>query len=141
MSRTGKWRGAGVRWLKFNAVGAVGIAVQLAALFFLRSGLHLNYLLATAWAVEAAVLHNFVWHERFTWADRRHVSHRESLVRLMKFNLMTGAFSIGGNLVVMKILIDGTHLNYMLANAVTIAACSIVNFVVSDWLVFARAKA
>jgi putative flippase GtrA len=141
MSHAGKWRGAGVRWLKFNAVGGVGIVVQLAVLAGLRSGLHLDYLLATAFAVEAAVLHNFVWHERFTWGGRVRISPRESLVRLMKFNLVTGAFSISGNLVIMKVLVDGTHLNYMLANVVTIAACSIVNFVVSDWLVFARAKA
>jgi putative flippase GtrA len=48
-----------VRWLRFNAVGALGICIQLAVLAFLRSGLGMNYLLATALAVEATVLHNF----------------------------------------------------------------------------------
>ncbi|HEV3511285.1 MAG TPA: GtrA family protein, partial [Candidatus Sulfotelmatobacter sp.] len=55
-----------VRWCKFNFVGGIGIGVQFAALFFLRSILNFNYLLATAIAVEAAVVHNFVWHEQFT---------------------------------------------------------------------------
>ena len=59
-----------IRWVKFNAVGGVGILVQLGILTLLRSGLGVNYLLATAIAVEATVLHNFFWHERFTWADR-----------------------------------------------------------------------
>jgi putative flippase GtrA len=59
-----------VRWCKFNFVGGIGIGVQFAALFLLNSALHLNYLAATAIAVEAAVIHNFVWHEQFTWADR-----------------------------------------------------------------------
>jgi putative flippase GtrA len=59
-----------VRWCKFNLVGAIGILVQFAALFFLKSVVHFNYLAATALAVEAAVVHNFVWHERYTWADR-----------------------------------------------------------------------
>ena len=59
-----------VRWLKFNVVGGIGIVVQFAALFLLKSVLHFNYLAATAIAVEAAVVHNFVWHEQFTWADR-----------------------------------------------------------------------
>jgi len=46
-----------IRWLKFNAVGAGGVAVQLAFLALLvRLGVH--YLLATALAVEAAVLQN-----------------------------------------------------------------------------------
>jgi len=58
------------RWWKFNFVGAIGIGVQFAALFFLKSVFGLNYLAATALAVEAAVMHNFVWHEQFTWADR-----------------------------------------------------------------------
>jgi putative flippase GtrA len=59
-----------VRWCKFNIVGGIGIIVQFVALFLLKSVLHFNYLAATAIAVEAAVVHNFVWHEQFTWADR-----------------------------------------------------------------------
>jgi len=59
-----------IRWGKFNLVGAIGIFVQFAALFFLKSVAHFNYLAATALAVEIAVVHNFVWHERYTWADR-----------------------------------------------------------------------
>src|SRR2546430_14050761 len=66
----GSWRRTGLRWLKFNFVGLVGIGVQLLALALLKSGLHLNYLLATALAVETAVVHNFLWHERFTWRGR-----------------------------------------------------------------------
>ena len=63
-------RGLGVRWLKFNLVGGIGIGVRLAALALLVGLLKMNYLWATALAVEAAVLHNFVWHERYTWRDR-----------------------------------------------------------------------
>ena len=59
--QAGAWREVGHHWLKFNTVGAIGIGVQLAALAALKSGLELNYLLATGLAVEAAVLHNFVW--------------------------------------------------------------------------------
>ncbi len=59
-----------LRWCRFNLVGGMGIVVQITVLFLLKSVLHFNYLSATAIAVEAAVVHNFVWHERFTWADR-----------------------------------------------------------------------
>ncbi len=34
-----------------------------------------HYLVATALAVEMAVLHNFFWHRRWTWADRRDPEH------------------------------------------------------------------
>jgi putative flippase GtrA len=92
----------GIRWLKFNAVGAGGIVVQLVALTLLKSGFRLDYLVATAMAVEAAVIHNFFWHERFTWADRTGGS---SLARFFRFNLTTGLFSILGNVLVMKALV------------------------------------
>ncbi len=65
------------RWMKFNLVGGIGIAVQFAALFLMKSVLHFNYLAATAIAVEAAVVHNFVWHEQFTWADRTRLNRKK----------------------------------------------------------------
>jgi putative flippase GtrA len=123
-----------VRWMKFNAVGAIGIGVQLAVLTLLKSGLELNYLLATALAVEAAVLHNFFWHERFTWADR---PTADRLHRLLKFNLTTGLFSIGGNIVFTKLLVNA-GVGYLPADATSIALCSIINFALNDRLVFAR---
>jgi putative flippase GtrA len=123
----------GIRWLKFNAVGAGGIAVQLAALALLKTGLRLDYLVATAFAVEATVIHNYFWHERFTWSDRTTGS---SWTRFAKFNLTTGLFSILGNVLVMKVLVGEAHLNYFIANILTIATCSILNFVVSDRFVF-----
>ena len=64
------WRSIATRWIKFNLVGGMGIVVQVLVLLVLKTGLHLHYLVATALAVEAAVIHNFLWHERFTWADR-----------------------------------------------------------------------
>ena len=123
----------GMRWLKFNAVGAGGIVVQLLALAVFKSGLRMDYLLATALAVEAAVVHNYFWHERFTWADR---GSSNSRLRFAKFNLSTGLLSILGNVLLMRILVGGAHLDYFVANILTIATCSIVNFLVSDRFVF-----
>jgi putative flippase GtrA len=156
-----------LRWLKFNAVGAIGIGVQLAVLVGLKSGLHLSYLLATALAVEAAVVHNFLWHERYTWADRVHPSWgllpctsgaeapnflsavfaalkrcatqrlcSPSFTRFLRFNLTTGTVSILGNLALMKVMVGFGHMNYLVANGIAIAVCSLVNFLVSEKWVF-----
>ena len=132
------WRSAGMRWLKFNLVGAIGIAVQLLILVLLKAGLGLDYLWATALAVEGAVAHNFLWHERFTWPKRREGG---SWARFVKFNLTSGVLSIAGNLGCMKVLAGLGHLNYRLANGITIAACSLLNFLISDRLVFAEIAA
>jgi len=147
-----------MRWCRFNVVGGIGIIVQFAALFVLKSVLHFNYLFATVIAVEAAVVHNFVWHEQFTWADRNmiertqrnqtktdrttweriHSRRRRSLIRLLRFNLTTGAVSILGNLALMKVMVGQGHMNYLLANAVAIILCSLANFLVSETWVFQR---
>jgi putative flippase GtrA len=126
------------RWLKFNAVGAAGIGVQLAALALFRSGLELNYLLATFLAVESAVVHNFFWHERWTWAERTRMraARRQVVIRFFRFNIANGAISVAGNLALMWFFVDRLHLHYMPANLMAIATCSIVNFVASDRLVF-----
>jgi putative flippase GtrA len=120
--------------VKFNLVGALGVAVQLGALALLKSWM--NQLLAVGTAVEIAVLHNFVWHERFTWKDRPG-GGRERLMRLLRFHLANGIFSILGNIGVTWVLVSRFHMKrVVLANGIAIAICSIVNFVLGEWFVF-----
>jgi putative flippase GtrA len=125
-----------LRWMKFNAVGGIGIVVQLAALGFFRSCLKLDYLLATGLAVEIAVIHNFLWHARFTWADRPARRPVQSLVRLAKFNASNGAVSILGNLVLMRVLVGELRLDYVASNLIAIVLRSLVNFLLGDRFVF-----
>jgi putative flippase GtrA len=125
------------RWLKFNSVGAIGVGVQLAVLTLLAGQLGVNYLVATALAVETAVVHNFVWHEKWTWADRfDSPGWHARLKRLLQFNVTTGAVSIIGNLVFMKTFVGMLGIHFLAANLMTIAVCSVVNFLVSDRIVF-----
>jgi putative flippase GtrA len=121
------------RWLKFNAVGAIGVVVQLVLLTVLKSGFHFNYLVATAVAVEATVVHNFLWHERFTWADR---IAETRVYRFAKFNLTNGLLSIAGNLLLMKWLVGSFRFPYIPANIAAIILCSLANFAVSHAYVF-----
>jgi putative flippase GtrA len=90
--------------LKFNIVGAMGFLLQLAVLHFLATMRGVNYLVATGIAVQAAVLHNFFWHERFTWADRVESGVRR-VARLLLFDAMVGTISMAGNVLVMGALI------------------------------------
>jgi putative flippase GtrA len=124
------------RWLKFNLVGAIGIGVQLATLALLASGFGVNYLAATAVAVETAVLHNFVWHERFTWSDRSGGGARALAGRLLRFHAGNGLVSLAGNLAVMRLLVGVFGVPAVAANVVAIAACSLLNFAIGEWLVF-----
>jgi putative flippase GtrA len=125
-----------LRWMKFNFVGAIGILVQLAALAVFRSWLGFGYLLATGLAVEIAVIHNFLWHEQFTWADRPTARRWHSLIRMAKFNGSNGAVSVLGNLLLMQVLVGEFKINYVASNLFAIVVCSVLNFLLGDRFVF-----
>jgi putative flippase GtrA len=124
-------------WLKFNVVGLLGFALQSVALFVLTHTTHsLNYLTATGLAVELAVLNNFAWHQRWTWNDRPTANLGESLRRLLKFNVTSGALSICGNLVFMSLLVGRFGFPVTGANVITVAACSLLGFFLADRVAF-----
>jgi len=122
-------------WLKFNTVGVFGFCIQLLVLTILTSGIKLHYLAATFIAVEAALLHNFVWHERWTWAHRR-LDVTKVLTRLLRFNTANGFISIVGNLTVTWLLVSRLHFHYLAANIIAVGCCALLNFFVSDRLIF-----
>lgn len=121
------------RFAKFSAVGAGGVIVQTVTLAVLLRVAGMHYLAATALSVEAAVLHNFVWHRRWTWADR---PRSRTALSLLRFNATNGATSLIGNLAVMFILVGMLKLNPHAANLITIGICSLVSFALADRLVF-----
>jgi putative flippase GtrA len=123
------------RWLKFNAVGALGIGAQLAALMFFHRAVGLSYLPATALAVECAILHNFAWHERWTWRDRAALPGSRA-VRLIRFNLSAGLISLVCNLAGMRVLVGEWHTPYLAANLLCVAAGAVANFMAADLFVF-----
>jgi putative flippase GtrA len=124
----------GSRFLRFNGVGAVGFGLQLGVLaVLLRLGVH--YLAATAIAVELTILHNFWWHERWTWRDRP-AAGRVRAHRLWRFHAANGLVSLAGNLVLMRLLVGMLGMPALPANLLSVLACALVNFTASDRIVF-----
>lgn len=129
-----------LRWVKFNTVGLVGIGVQLAALAVYSSLLRIHYLAATAMAVETAVLHNYVWHELWTWRDRRtpRDGWRPIAGRLLRFHLGNGLASLLSNLLLMKFFVGSLGMKVLPANLLSIAITAVVNFLLAEFFVFRR---
>jgi len=125
-----------MRPVRFYAVGAIGMAVQLALFTLLVRVFAMHYQVATVLAVEAAVLHNFFWHRAWTWADRPSQGIADTIQRLARFNLTTGLVSVVGNLVFMQVFAGWLHLNAFLAVWLSLAPCAVLNFVASDHWVF-----
>ena len=123
------------RWVAFNVVGLAGMAVQLLVLAILTRVFHTPVAAATLLAVEMAVLHNFWWHERWTWRERPSSTAGERLRRLMRFHAFNGTVSLIGNVCV-TVVLSSAGLDPVLANVVAIIACALVNFGAGEWLVF-----
>lgn len=121
------------RFVMFCVVGFGGVLVQTVTLSVLLRVSGIHYVAATALAVEASVLNNFVWHRRWTWSDRPRSS---AIVQLLRFNATNGAISLMGNIVITFMLVSVRKLNPLEANLITIGICSLVNFAVADKFVF-----
>ena len=114
----------------------------MGAFALLVSVLHVHYLIATPVAVEAAVLHNFIWHERYTWKDRTQMASRRRVTwprgSCVFMQATACHLEILGNVALMRVLVGVLHLNPYVASALSIAICSLLNFAASEWFVFRK---
>jgi putative flippase GtrA len=130
-----------VRFLRFNAVGALGIAVQVLTLWLLAGPLHVHYLVATVIAIEVSVLHNFSWHHRWTWA-RQAAGGPPSHVffRCVAFHAGNGLVSMLGSLALMPLFVGQLGMHYVVANLLAVACTGLLNFLLGDRLIFRRSQ-
>lgn len=123
------------RFLRFNLVGLIGIAVQLTTLALLNHTLPHHYLLTSTLAVELTLLHNFAWHIHYTWPQTK-ITRRTATSALLRFHLSNGLISLLGNLLLMHLLVHETHAPILIANVLTIACCGLANFLLAHHFVF-----
>jgi putative flippase GtrA len=126
------------RLFRFGLVSALGVGVQLAAIWLLIDVAEMHYLPATIAGVAAAVVHNFVWHRRWTWEER--TAGTGVLMTFAGFALGNGLVSLAGNVVLMAVLVGALGVPAIAANAGAIAACGCLNFWIGDRLVFVGSR-
>ena len=122
------------RWWRFNLVGILGFTLQMASLAILHRCLLGHDLLVTAAAVEITLLHNFLWHLRYTWRDRQTAS---PLPQLVRFHLSNGLVSLAGNLLIVHRLRSHTRLPLLAANTIAVLCCAVANFYLGNVWAFA----
>jgi archaetidylinositol phosphate synthase len=130
----GNWRPMLRRWWRFNLVGVGGFALQLAILWILARVCGIHYLIATALAVEIAVLHNFAWHEAWTW---RNLAADNRWRRLLRFNLANGFISIASNVLFTLVFMQWIGLPLLVANTAAVIMMALLNFALAETWVFA----
>ena len=109
--------------------------MQLAALWIFARVLGIQYVAATMLSVEVAVLHNFVWHEVWTWSG----APREGRWRrLARFHVANGFVSIASTALFTWLFRQGVGLPLLAANLGAIGVTAILNFVLAATWVFSR---
>ena len=122
------------RFVRFNLVGILGFGVQLAVLLGLEA-MGVPIAIATLVAVEAAILHNFAWHERWTWAG---IAGGTRAGRLGRFHVSNGLISLAGNATVMTALTN-VGAPTIAATVTAVLACALLNFVSAHlWVISHR---
>jgi dolichol-phosphate mannosyltransferase len=110
------------RFIKFAAVGGSGVLVNNVVLYVLHGLFGVSLVASSVVAVEAAIVNNFLWNDRWTFGRLC-----PSLRRFLKFNLV----SLGGlviNVVTLTLLVQWTGLPYLAANLAGITAATAWNF-------------
>jgi putative flippase GtrA len=126
------------RGLRFAGVAALGLLVQLAVLVVLVRTAAVSVATATAAAVAVTVVHNYGWHERWTWGDRPATSPRARAARFARFVAVTGSVSIAGNVGLTVLLAEGLQVPVLLANVTAVTVLGVANFCAAHLLVFVR---
>jgi putative flippase GtrA len=122
------------RVARFATVGAFGFILQLGALA-LSTAAGYPYLLAAAIAVELAALHNFYWHERWTWSDR--VLPQRTVGRpLIDYHLTTVLIAVAGNVTLTGAIVEIFGAPPVLANVAAVAVLAAASFALADRYVF-----
>ncbi len=124
------------RFIRFNAIGLVGIAFQLAVLWVLTS-LGSGYLLASSTAILVTVAHNFGWHWIWTWADR--TPGVPPALAFARFFMSNGLVSLLSNLALMPVFAGVLHLPPVPANLIVIVVAGVLNFWLADRVAFRAA--
>lgn len=128
------------RFGKFNLVGLMGAVLQLLTFDLLFRYLQLAGAAAAAFSVEIAVLHNFLWHERFTWSDRQPAGLRQRAARLLRFHLSNGLIPLTANALLISWLVERLGAPALPSALAAIAVCAPLNFLLADRWVYGEAS-
>ena len=129
------------RFGRFTFVGFIGAMLQLMLVSLLTKWFGVLSTAATLIAVEIALLHNFIWHEHFTWGQRGPKNFRQLALRLLRFHAGNGVVSLAGNTIVMYCLVERLKTPVLPTAVGAIVLCSLANFLIANCWVFPAGKA
>jgi dolichol-phosphate mannosyltransferase len=131
-------RAAAVRLAKFGVVGGTGIVINAGLLHVLSVNFSVNYKIASFFAIECAIINNFLWNYHWTWNDRKNCSPLSGRRKFLRFNLSSGFTAFALNWGLMVFLTEVFRLPFQVSNLIGIACCTVFNFLAGDFWVFSK---
>ena len=116
----------------FGTVGATGIAVNSAALWFFVSVLQVQLLLGAALATQVSTLWNYILSDRLVFKGPK---SKSGVQRLLGFALINNVVLLA-RLPFLSLLVHGLGVGYLLSNIITLVAAFGVRYLVSDRYLF-----
>ncbi len=119
------------RFLRFIAVGLSGLVVDMSLLYLFSDAytLALPITLSKILAGESAIINNFLWNDRWTFADlaRTQTSNRQKFRRFLKFNLIC-SIGLTLNLAILHLIYNFVIHDRYIANLISIASVTCLNY-------------
>jgi dolichol-phosphate mannosyltransferase len=122
--------------LKFGVVGLAGVGVNMVA-YKVALTLGCHYILASLLAFVVAVTNNFFWNVRWTFKGR---APSVSLRRKYVIFVTISTINLGVNLILLRLLVESVRMDEMLAQLLSIAAVSVLNFILNYAITFNEPK-
>jgi dolichol-phosphate mannosyltransferase len=125
------------RVFKFGLVGISGIVVNMGVLWYLTEFVGLYYLVSSLFAIELAILNNFIWND--LWTFKSGASHKRSSRwhRIISFHVV----SAGGlviNMGILYLLTSVGGIYYLISNIIGILVGFGWNFMVNRRVTWTR---
>jgi len=113
---------------KYYAVGASGVLVNLALLYFLTEFAGLWYFLSYTLAISASITSNFILNKMWTFSDS--VDSQKTIVMYVKF-VSVSLLGMAIQLASVYVLVESFAVYYMIAALISIGIAGAINFVIN----------
>jgi len=130
------------RIVRFGVVGACGTVVNLSILTFLVRIVHVDALISVAAAIESSILFNFFLNHYYTFKGYGSYAVRPKKESLHTLLLKMGKFNVGAlggatiSFTTFTLIFKLAHINYLLADIISIAVAMSWNYYVSTRFVW-----
>jgi dolichol-phosphate mannosyltransferase len=126
---------------RFATVGALGLVVNQVLLWLLYDVLHTGHLLiSAAIATQGSTIFNFIGTESWVFGSRRTGGTLGLIKRFVVFDAVNLS-ALAVRLPLLQVLYAGWHMNYLVANLISLVALTVLRFLIADLLIWSRPTA